>query len=298
MVLDQEPADPSYFGYKAHEGDNLQQGDILGKDDALSQLFQKIYPYYLKEDYAHFLVLTQTCDLARRENSDCKSRYIALSAVRPFSTVLRKAIEKHQNSFARAGNVCSTKHKVAIAKFLSRLFNNNDPEYFYLPASPIHGFYEDACAFLRLTVSIRKEHYDKCLDARLLSLQDVFQAKLGWLTGNIYSRVGTEDWVPNYKTGADFEEMIASRLDGACEWVGDKVWQKAKKDRPKELEDKSTDEIRKYISTIKPPTRREVILKELAKVLNETGIFDDEEKVKDICQRLGNRPLFKQHTKG
>ena len=36
-------------------------------------------------------------------------------------------------------------------------------------------------------------HYDVCLKAKIAQLDHVFAAKVGWLTGNLYSRVATPD---------------------------------------------------------------------------------------------------------
>ena len=47
--------------------------------------------------------------------------------------------------------------------------------------------------FLALSVALRISHYDACIGAKVAQLDDVFQAKVGWLTGNLYSRVGTPD---------------------------------------------------------------------------------------------------------
>ena len=77
-----------------------------------------------------------------------------------------------------------------------KLLNNNHPEYFYL-AEDVDCHLSEACvAFLKLAIPIKSEHYDRCLAARISQLKEIFQAKLGWLAGNIYSRVGTPDWVP------------------------------------------------------------------------------------------------------
>ncbi len=50
------------------------------------------------------------------------------------------------------------------------------------------------CAFLALSVALKIEHYDLCLAAKIAQLTGEFQAKLGWLVGNLYSRVGTKEW--------------------------------------------------------------------------------------------------------
>ena len=71
--------------------------------------------------------------------------------------------------------------------FLSKVFNNNDPRYFFLRKQQDilrkqqdKYIAEDMCAVTGLSISIRSEHYGECVKARVLQLQDIFQAKLGW----------------------------------------------------------------------------------------------------------------------
>lgn len=49
-------------------------------------------------------------------------------------------------------------------------------------------------ALLRVSISLRREHYDLLVKSRVLGLAPSYAAKLGWLVGNLYSRVPTPDW--------------------------------------------------------------------------------------------------------
>jgi len=60
----------------------------------------------------------------------------------------------------------------------------------------------DLCAFLLLSIALRAEHYGALLEAKIAQLDDIFAAKLGWLTGNLYSRVGTPDIEDSLKDDA------------------------------------------------------------------------------------------------
>ena len=54
----------------------------------------------------------------------------------------------------------------------------------------------------------------------MLNLLLIFRAKLGWLTGNIYSRVATEDWVPTIdKDNEAFRNRIRGILDENSLWA-------------------------------------------------------------------------------
>lgn len=56
-----------HFTYK-NEADMLSlcQGDVLEKTDALMGILEEVHPYFLKDEYKYFMVLTQSCDLVRR----------------------------------------------------------------------------------------------------------------------------------------------------------------------------------------------------------------------------------------
>lgn len=112
--------------------------------------------------------------------------------------------------------VLSAKAKSKASEFLVRLFNNNEQGYFYLDGEdtvlPCH-----CVAFLNLSIAIKaNEHYGKCLEAKRLQLTDVFQAKLGWLVGQIYSRVGTDDLPQEVLT-----KKVQSALKDAALWIDD-----------------------------------------------------------------------------
>ena len=49
-------------------------------------------------------------------------------------------------------------------------------------------------ALLRVKFSLRSEHYKILQQSRRLGLSDPYASKLGWLVGNLYSRVATPDW--------------------------------------------------------------------------------------------------------
>ncbi len=186
-----------HFTYKDSDSDDLMQGDILSKTESLLSVIKKYHPYYADNDEnTHFLVLTQSCDLARRSAKPCSGKYINLASIRPLSFFLDRVIDEISNkSFALDFPVCSDVDLNKIHELIQRLINNNESEYFFLRGEPAKNFPEDSCAFLKLSIAIHShEHYEKCLSARLLQLKEPFQAKLGWAIGQMYSRVGTADW--------------------------------------------------------------------------------------------------------
>ncbi len=210
-----------HFTYQEPRGD-LQQGDVLEINSQVKDILSKFYPYHASHrDYRYLMVLTHSCDLARHNTRPCKARYITLAAVRPLETVLSRELKKHQlSSVEIGGGLCSIDKRRWVEDFLAKLLNNNNPEYFYLAADVDCHLSEPCVAFLKLSVPVRSEdHYETCLAARIAQLEDIFQAKLGWLVGNMYSRVGTPDWVPTRTTEDEFSKLIDTILSGMCVWV-------------------------------------------------------------------------------
>ncbi|MEX5219607.1 MAG: hypothetical protein NW701_17390 [Nitrospira sp.] len=287
---------PVFFTYRQNTSSDLEQGDLLSKTPHLMEVLKPIHPYYLKDDYTHFLVLTQSCDLVRRKDK-CKARYVTIAAVRPLDLVIRREIEKVQDGFEQAGMVCSISLKSKITQFVGRLLNNNEPEFFYLNSEPSLGLPYPHCAFLRLSVSLKSSHYATCLNSRLLSLKEVFQAKLGWLVGNMYSRVGTEDWVPTVVSEDGFKEKIDSILDSTCQWVEEKKLKLAKSSASADLISMGQQAIRDHIAATKLPNSTELVADTVIKVLADMGKISSADESRRIKNRLTNNPVFATHTK-
>lgn len=289
------PSSPSlHFTYAHPDKDYLQQGDLLKKSDELNSILKDIHAYYtIKEDYTHFFVLSQTCDLIRREG-ECKARYITLAVVRPLEVVLNRHFEKLVSlDLARKGKIGGSKHREKAKLFTESLLNNNVNEYFYLHEENAMDFHEPSCAFLRLSISIKIEHYDACLKARFLSLDETFQAKLGWLTGNMYSRVGTEEWEARYGKQT-FNAKIKHLLEQEWSWVDDKKLNQAKADIPAGLLDEAPENIRKYIKNykIKNPRQNAIAgVLEVIQNMREEGTLPNADDA-TITKRLNGNTFF------
>ncbi|MEW5924725.1 MAG: hypothetical protein AB1746_12130 [Candidatus Zixiibacteriota bacterium] len=217
-----------HFTYQYPEGDlqqgDLQQGDLLKFTDTIKEVLNTCHPYYAsRSDYTFLIVLTQTCDLVRRRQANIKSRYITVAVVRPLEVAINRELGKYLRSgVEKKYNVCSNDNREWVEGFLKNLLNNNVPEYFYLEREPDLKIYEQYVAFLNLSIALKIEHYDKCLSARFGQLKEIFQAKLGWLLGNTYSRVGTPDWLSIYGQER-FNEKIKMTLDKMCTWCDERA---------------------------------------------------------------------------
>lgn len=230
--------------------DKLEQGDILKKSDELQSLLAKYHPYYADhEDNKFFAVLTQSCDLVPRAGG-CNARYISLAPVRPLKVVLKREFEgKLDNVGIGSQSFATRRVQTHFEQFLQRLFNNNEPHFFYFEAAHESGIYEEMCAILALPISFKPEHYEKLRAAKLAGITDVFQAKLGWLLGQMYSRVGTPDFEP-----ATLSQKVKTYTEGVAIW----------------LEESDAKSLRALVEQYKSQPNSGVVgKKELAKMITE-----------------------------
>lgn len=258
----------------------LKQGDVVAKTDAIAALLDEHYPYWVQnEDYTHLMVLTQTCDLIRRDGKPCRAQHISVAAVKPVEKAICLQVERYQRGdFARHGNVCPLGKRDDFIRFLQRLMNNNEGDYFYLHRDVGAGFPQSSCAFLRISVAFQTQHYDRLCEGKLLELTESFQAKLGWLVGTIYSRVGTGDWVPHGCTAKVFESMLSGIADEACQWLEaprikklSRAWKKdgASPDEAERL-------VRAEIDAQRPLTRKQRVVESVLEELIAQGIVEQE----------------------
>ena len=197
--------------------ESLKQGDILHRTESLNAVLSEVHPHYHgKVDYKHFIVLTQTCDLARRDETEqCNARYITVAAVRPVRLATTRYVERLQrHELERRLEFCEENGRNRLRMFIERLLNNNEEQYFYLHREPSEGFSDDQCAFLHLSIALKAQlHYDMLLEAKCLQLKEAFQHKLGTAVGRLYSRIATEDWVPSYATASEFNQEVTAKVN-------------------------------------------------------------------------------------
>lgn len=212
-----------HFTYKEEcDACSLCQGDLLKITDELREVLKEIHPYFLNVQYKYFMVLTQSCDLVRRGNK-CKTPYITLAAVKNFDDFFESLLKK--NKLAEDVNgllLMDTKNWGRAYQLLERIYNNTEPDYFFLYKDGSLGLPNSMIASLKVSIALKSQlHYEKCLSAKVLELSDEFKAKLGWLVGNIYSRVGTTDWV-SIITEPERKKMLSDELKSHCV-IGEKV---------------------------------------------------------------------------
>jgi len=88
--------------------------------------------------------------------------------------------------------------------------------FFYFEERQEFGVFSEMCAMLALPISLKPEHYGTLLSAKRIGITDIFQAKLGWLVGQMYSRVGSPDFEKS-----KVKEKVRDYLGGIAVWVDD-----------------------------------------------------------------------------
>lgn len=209
---------PTHWTYAdLQESSDLQQGDILSPSLELRSVFNEVHPHFSDNKYLAFMIITQSCDLVRRDG-ECSAKYINVAVVRSLSQVLPSLIETVCPSLSSL--VYSEDHRNRVCDLMARIFNQNEQKHglFYLYPDGDIGIGEGAVAFLRVSVAFRHQHYELMRKSRSGRLQEPFAHKLGWLVGNLYSRVGTQDW--DKKQLKDLvDEYIGDGNDLGIRWI-------------------------------------------------------------------------------
>lgn len=231
------------------------QGDILSPSPELKGLFKSENVIH-DPRYMAYIVTTQNCDLVPRNNDKCDAEHINLSAVMSLQTFLPSLLDIVCQRVCEKGldGAYIKKGKEDAKNWIRRIINQNAWKYglFYLHNDVGAGIDEPAVALLRVctTVILTKKNYKLLKKAREGRLDDLFQAKLGWTVGNLYSRIGTPDWGEEYISVK--KELIEKLLDpNDYKWVP-KSWVKAARNKGVNLEELPLDNILKVLEQHKP----------------------------------------------
>lgn len=180
--------------------DDLYQGDIIRRTPEVIKILSQAHNHFMDEKYTAFIILSQSCDLSRRGGSTSSSRYINLAVVRPLVDILPQLIDSvcdHGNiGKERCERFYTKETRYKAEMLIERIVNQNESKIglFYLHPDADAGIAESSVALLRITIALRREHYDNLVLARAGHLTSEFQHRLGWLFGHIYSRVAIDDW--------------------------------------------------------------------------------------------------------
>lgn len=288
-------ADHWTYEEKFDPDDDLEQGDILLPNDALSKLFDEVHPHFCNPKYVGFIVLTQSCDLVRRKGS-CSARYLNLGVIRQLDGVLTSLLDATCRSVAKGIYVAESKHEAK--KLLARVFNQNEQGLglFYLHPDADVGIGKPSIALLRVAVAFRHEHYDVIRGARCGRLSPEFRNKLGWLVGNIFSRIGTPDW-SDRDDASVIDDLSTSLLKENGIWLAE-VAIEAAKTAGVNLTDIPREKVVSIIEEHSPLPPREQALDCIKDVMSDVlsevvpGYEDREQLVNTFVNRLRNDSRF------
>lgn len=194
---------------------DLAQGDILLPTNDLRKALDTAHKWFNDPKYLGFVVISQTCDLVRRRGGPCKTPYIEIAVVRPFRAHILALLRQH---CCWIGDRIFPKSEWRpAAELVDRIINQNESSLgiFYLHPEAAIGIGEGAIALLRVSISLRaSEHYETLVAARKGRLHPEFANKMGWLCGNLYSRVGIRDWKESKEDKRTAESIKKDLLGG------------------------------------------------------------------------------------
>lgn len=192
---------PMHYTYEECDSSQLFQGDVLRKEPELEKILNTTFPDFpAYKDYHYLLVLTQSCDLQQRDGKPSSSPYITFAAVSPASEAIWLEARKYQEWWQIPARIVDSPSYNRMHSFAMQLLDNNVPDFFYLHEDASLGTVSPYCAFLRLKLTLDIAVIDACRNAKIGQISESFRAKLGWLVGNMYSRVGTKEWDHNHAT--------------------------------------------------------------------------------------------------
>lgn len=216
---------PTHWTYDPLDPEeDLYQGDIIGRSDHLLKVLRPVHGYFCDPKYLGFLVISQTCDLVVR-GGECKTRYINLAVIRSLDDVIPDLLDEECGT--PIPGVLSEDKKSNAKQLIERIINQNEQAHgmLYLHPDGDVQIGVPSIALLRVSIALRaKTHYRTLKDARVKGgrLAPSFRNKLGWLTGNLYSRVDTVDW-PEKEGRNNAKKRVDELFDGVCA-VAKRIW--------------------------------------------------------------------------
>jgi hypothetical protein len=287
----------TYNNYKP-DGD-LEQGDIISRTDALISILQTVHPHFCADKYLSFVVTTQTCDLVRRSKG-VAAKYLSIAVVRSLKDVIPRLLDQLLDP--DEPGVYESSMRAEARRFLSRIFNQNEQAQgiFYLHPESEIGLGEPCVALLRVGVALRNDHYDALMQSRRGRLKPEFQAKFGWLIGNLYSRAATPDWAEAEGGKASLENLIVENLKPQIPgrgpvWVDGELL-KTGRVIGYEISEHRGPELLKELEPLRPKPAAERIADEVVKVAK--GIIEaDDEVLSRFRHRLAMNSNIKKIIK-
>lgn len=284
-----------HWTYAETAGGDLAQGDILLPNERLRAALEQVHGWFVDPKYLGFLVLSQSCDLVRREGELCKTPYITIAAIRPLRQVLLQLLRQQCTCISDRYFLSSEKGKAS--DFLTRIINQNETALglFYLHPEATVGIAEESVALLRVSIALRsREHYDSLLSARTGGLQAEFVNKLGWLCGNLFSRVGVTDWTESQDRVDQAKKIVGEMLvdlnEQSPKFIDSKRFEKDYRAGKIVLKDASPEQVEAELAKLKGPTFKETALSAVERALSAQQIATT--TIEKAKQNLANDAAF------
>ena len=293
---------PTHWTYEPFDpGADLFQGDILEPTEEIRAVFREVHPHFLDPKYTAFFLITQSCDLAIRKGR-CNTRYLNIAVVRPLEAVLHDFLSHVCRPVVEGVYLQETKGEAD--RLLQRLFNQNEQALglFYLHSDVDAGVATPSVALLRVTVTLHVDHYDVLREARRGRLCAEFRSKLGWLVGNLYSRIGTQDWSDPPKRDRELKTLVKQFIDAredaaAPVWVPES-WVSSAEEKGVDLKRIPKEDISSALEKHKPPTAKARAVDRAMGVLHEILPTIDDDTLSRISNRLLNDSQFAKAVGG
>lgn len=291
---------PTHWTYEpVNPESDLCQGDILAPTEELRSVFRQVHPHFLAPKYTAFLVITQTCDLVIRKGH-LDAKYINIAVVRPLEAVLHDCLSVVCKPVAEGVYLKETKGDAF--RLLERVFNQNEQALglFYLHADSEGGIDIPSVAMLRVSVTLRADHYQILRSARRGRLSSEFRSKLGWLIGNLYARIGTQDWSDSEERKKELDKLIRQYInageDYAPLWVP-QAWVASATEKGIEIKELSKEGFVSTLEKYKPPAAKDQAVEHVQRIIREILTDIDDDLLKRIKNRLINDQLFSKSFK-
>jgi hypothetical protein len=285
-----------HWTYEAVRSDSdLRQGDILEPSEDLKNLFKEVHPHFTHSKYRAFFVITQSCDMDIREDKGkkCSATHIFLSAIRSLQDIISDSLKEHFGFLAPG--IYAQHMKRTVKMMVERLVNQNENSLglFYLHPDVDAGMALPSVAILRVAISVRAmEHYETLKNARVGRLSRAFQPKLGWMVGNLFSRVGVRDWKEeNEGKEKDIIRDFLCFSRGEPIWLDRNLYKKIIKGHPN-FNELSSSEQDKIIMDFSPPPPKQKTLEIITKTVKKVVPKISEDELEKIKYRLTNNVQF------
>jgi hypothetical protein len=271
--------------------ESLCQGDILEPTEDLKNFFKEVHPHFTQPKYRGFFILTQTCDLVRRKErgNKCGATHISLSVIRSLQDIICDSLKDHFGYLSPG--IYSEHMKRSVQMMIERIVNQNEIALglFYLHPDADAGITEHSAAILRVAISVKAmEHYKTLQNARVGKLSKEFQPKLGWMVGNLFSRVGVRDWkeeTENEEQRVINDILCFSRKEPL--WIDNKTYKKILKEHPK-FDSFPINKQEDVIKSFSPSPPKEKAIEIIKKTIKNVMPKISESDINKIANRLIN----------